>query len=1634
MKRLALILLFALFAAVGAFAQSDDEADKSRLTRYVEDTLSSDNMRIRLNGIEGALSSDARIASITIADREGVWLTITNARLVWSRLALLRGRLDIESLTADSIDMPRRPGADESAPAPEAGGFAIPELPVAVIIERLDVPEVRFGQPVFDLASVLKVKGALRLDGGSLDAALAVERIDGPGGSLTLAAKYAAQTKVFDIDFVASEPRDGVLANVLGIHDVPALKLEVKGSGPVDRLDIDLTLDADDKRALAGSATLRRDSEGLRVVTDLGGPLSVLIAPAYRPFFGEDSRLHAAALLRDAGEVQIDNLSINSGVVDLKASGATTADKFLRRLKLDATVADRFGDILLPVPGGDTTLGSATLTLDYGAATTGGFDGRLDIKRLVSAGLTMETLLLDLDGVATGLNDPATRALTFDVSGLANGIASQNPAVVEALGKRMTIAAKGDWRAGSSVNLEYARFDAANLALDLAGKVFDYVFDGRLAVKSSSIAPFGGLAGRDLAGGIDLSATGTVSPLSGGFNLTLDGTGDDLQLDVAGLDGVIAGRTRLTGRVERSERGIVAEALVIESDEARVAADGRIASDAANFDFDLSVNDIAALNENGSGRLTAKGTARGEDGPIRLAFSAALPSGTLAGRAARDIALGFDGVTQDAAVSGTVNGDGFLDGERVTLAGDISIDGEEKLLSGLVFSAGAARFTGDVRQGADGLLSGELDLAAANIDSAAALALADASGAVNAKISLSERDGKQGANIVGDASALRIFDNRIGAADVDARIDDLFGVPKIDGAISGRDVSIGGFDVSRFDGTAKTEAGATNFDVTATLADGATAAARGALSEIEGGWSVALAEARLAKDALAARLAAPSTVTLRGETVTLDDLRIDVGGGAIAASGTAGETFDLSLDIKALPLAIANAVRSDLGLAGTITGTARVTGSRDAPDIAFDIAGKGLAATQSRAAGLPPLDVTARGDTDGRIVNTDATVTGAGGIRLDAKGRVPLSGDGLDVTVNAAAFPLATLAPLAPGQDLRGTLTGTVRASGRIDAPRVTFDISADGLSARPAAGLAPLAVTANGVFADNTVQLSAVRASGRGGFSAAASGTVPLNGTGLNLAVTLDALPLSAFSAQAAGQNPSGTVSGTATVTGTLADPQASFRLEATNVSAAALAEAGAAPVSIAASGRYGGNAVTLDSARISGPQGLGLTASGRIPFSGSGLDIRIDGEAPLALANRFLAERGATASGVVNFSGGVSGSLAAPQPNLLLSAAGARVTDPLSNLALTDINLLASVRGEIATVNRLTANLSGGGSVSVTGNVSTNAGAGFPADLAIRLTNARYADGEMVAATVSGSLALTGPLVRDPLLSGGIDIERAEIIVPDNFGGADALPDIKHRRPPHPVRQTLKRARALEPPVPSSRPSILNLDVQVRAPRRIFIRGRGLDAEVGGSVRLTGPVTNIAPVGGFELIRGRLEILGKRIVFDSGSVSLVGDLDPYVDLTAESRASDATVFITVRGRVSDLEIAFSAQPALPQDEALARLIFGRSISELSPLQIAQLAAAAAELAGGANTSLVGSLRKATGLDDLDVVTDEDGNAAVRAGRYIQENIYLGVETGAKGKTKATVNIDITDDLTARGAVDANGESELGVFYEKDY
>src|SRR5690606_33331234 len=383
----------------------------------IEDKISAPNRQVRLQNIQGVLSSDAVIGLITVADADGVWLRIENARIVWSRSALVFSqRLQIDTLAADRIEVLRRPLPDESAPAPEATSFQIPELPVAVNLDSLEVPHVVFGEGVFGLASELSVNGRIRLEDGNLDTALDIDRLDGPGGQFDLTATYTRESEQLNLSLNLTEPENGVVANLLGIEGRPPVALAVTGSGPLSQIDIDLALDADGERVLSGEAALRRQAEGLAWSADLGGPIARLIPAQFRDFFGADTRLTANGIQLDAGGMRLDALRIDSAALDIDASAETTADGFLRRLDLKGSLDDGTDTpIVLPVPGGQTTVNRADFNLSFGEGDE--WSGLITVQDLATAEFAAGNTQINLTGTKQNIDDPFTRRLTFAIDG-----------------------------------------------------------------------------------------------------------------------------------------------------------------------------------------------------------------------------------------------------------------------------------------------------------------------------------------------------------------------------------------------------------------------------------------------------------------------------------------------------------------------------------------------------------------------------------------------------------------------------------------------------------------------------------------------------------------------------------------------------------------------------------------------------------------------------------------------------------------------------------------------------------------------------------------------------------------------------------------------------------------------------------------------------------------------------------------------------------------------------------------------------------------------------------------------------------------------------------------------------------------
>ncbi|ADZ71219.1 translocation/assembly module TamB domain-containing protein [Polymorphum gilvum] len=694
-------------------------------------------------------------------------------------------------------------------------------------------------------------------------------------------------------------------------------------------------------------------------------------------------------------------------------------------------------------------------------------------------------------------------------------------------------------------------------------------------------------------------------------------------------------------------------------------------------------------------------------------------------------------------------------------------------------------------------------------------------------------------------------------------------------------------------------------------------------------------------------------------------------------------------------------------------------------------------------AGLPRLRVTANG-ADLSVPGADVAGLTAEASVLDPFG-VPRANGTLGASgVRAGGTALDTVALEASSDGMRTDFTLDARlpsaggrdglaGAGTLTAADGGFDLAVTRLDGAYAGLTTALAQPARFTYRGEVLHVDALAL-------ALGSGTLTVTGTAgerLDLTARVADVPLALANAVAPGLGLGGSASGTVTASGAAGAPVATWNLSVTGLSASATAGLGLPALGLASSGRLSGNRID-QTTTASGPDGTTLTAKGTVGLEGArALDLALDGTVPLALARRTLTEAGFRGEGAMRVTGRVGGTVAAPRPALTAVPSGVRVTELSSGLTLQDVTGSIDIDGERIVLNGLKAAVAGGGTLSVSGSVGL--GGDMAADIRALVDKGRYSDGRVVTAVADADIRISGPLAGSrtgALMSGTVSVERADIAIPETLPGGVSPVAVQHVNAPAAVRAQMAELRADggggsggtgEAP--------MRLDVTVNAPGRIFVRGRGVDAELSGSLRVVGTTAEPQAIGAFTLRRGQLDVLTRRLAFSRGSATFSGSLTPELDFLATTSAGTTTVNVTVTGSAADPVVALTSVPSLPQDEILAQLLFDRSMSTLSPTQLAQLAAAVATLTGGSDRGPLAQLRRSLGLDAIDVNAAVEGGPSVAVGKYINDNIYLGVEQGTgRDSSRVTVDIDITKGLKMRGEVGADGSSKAGIFYEREY
>lgn len=449
------------------------------------------------------------------------------------------------------------------------------------------------------------------------------------------------------------------------------------------------------------------------------------------------------------------------------------------------------------------------------------------------------------------------------------------------------------------------------------------------------------------------------------------------------------------------------------------------------------------------------------------------------------------------------------------------------------------------------------------------------------------------------------------------------------------------------------------------------------------------------------------------------------------------------------------------------------------------------------------------------------------------------------------------------------------------------------------------------------------------------------------------------------------------------------------------------------------------------SGPGGTTATITGGVSTDGSTADLAIRGGAQSAIVNPFIAPR--NISGPISFDLSLNGAPGLAALSGRVSLQDAAFVAPAFGIAIEKLDATADLAGGRATITA-SGQVRNGGNVRLSGPIDLRRP--YVADLTTTLRAVHLRDPELYDTDIDGEVRIVGPLLGGADIRGTVRLGKTEIrIPPTGFGNQALMEDITHIAEPRDVLTTRIRAGLIaKSGAARERGSPYGLDLTISAPGRIFVRGRGLDAELGGALTLTGTTEKVIPSGQFNLIRGRLDVLGKRFTIDEGLIQLQGALTPYIRFGATTQSGGVTATIIVEGDVTAPEITFSSNPDLPEEEVISRLLFAKDLNNLSAFQAAQLASAVATLAGKGGGGVIAKLRDSFGLDDLDLATDAEGETSLRVGKYISEKVYSNVAIGSGGKSEVNLNLDVRPDLTLRGSLRGDGNTSVGIYFERDY
>lgn len=250
-------------------------------------------------------------------------------------------------------------------------------------------------------------------------------------------------------------------------------------------------------------------------------------------------------------------------------------------------------------------------------------------------------------------------------------------------------------------------------------------------------------------------------------------------------------------------------------------------------------------------------------------------------------------------------------------------------------------------------------------------------------------------------------------------------------------------------------------------------------------------------------------------------------------------------------------------------------------------------------------------------------------------------------------------------------------------------------------------------------------------------------------------------------------------------------------------------------------------------------------------------------------------------------------------------------------------------------------------------------------------------------------------------------------------------------------------EPLDPNARQVVPDVLVELDLGDRFEVRGRGLQARLGGqlSLRSTSSVPTPRVFGEVRTESGSYRAYGQQLSIETGVLRFAGPYDdPTLNIVAirPQGSSDQRVGVQITGSAQSPRVRLFADPDMSDSEKLAWLVLGRPATGAGAEAAVLQQAALALLSGGGEGRGV-NLAQAIGLDELVLrgqSTNSDGStnaAALTVGKRLSDELYVSYERTLAG-TMGTVAVlyDLSRRFTLRAR--AGEENAIDLIFTLKY